>query len=73
LRAIAKAIGAGLDVPVRSLAMDAAPAHFDWLAGFVAMDNPTSSVITRDSLGWRPQEPDLLSDLRDSGYFVARD
>jgi nucleoside-diphosphate-sugar epimerase len=72
LRAIAEAIGAGLDVPVRSLAKDAAPAHFDWLAGFVAMDNPTSSVITRNSLGWHPQEPDLLSDLRDSGYFAAR-
>jgi nucleoside-diphosphate-sugar epimerase len=73
LRAIAAAIGAGLGVPVRSLAKDAAPAHFDWLATFVAMDNPTSSTITRNSLGWRPREPDLLSDMRDGGYFPTRE
>jgi nucleoside-diphosphate-sugar epimerase len=70
LRAIAEVIGEGLGVPVRSIAKDAAPAHFDWLAGFVAIDNPTSSAVTRDALGWRPRELDLLSDMRDSGYFA---
>lgn len=69
MRAIADTIGAGLGVPVRSLTADEAGAHFDWLAGFVAIDNPTSSALTRDSLGWRPQEPGLLTDMRDSGYF----
>jgi nucleoside-diphosphate-sugar epimerase len=69
LRAIAEVIGAGLGVPVRSLAEDEARTHFDWLARFVAIDNPTSSALTRNSLGWRPQEPELLTDMRDSGYF----
>ena len=72
-RTIAETIGQGLGLPVRSLTNDEAPAYFDWLAPFVAMDNPTSSAITRSSLGWRPQEPELLTDMRDSGYFTAVD
>jgi nucleoside-diphosphate-sugar epimerase len=68
LCAIAEVIGAGLGVPVRSLTADEAHAHFDWLAGFVAIDNPTSSALTRNSLGWRPQEAELLTDIR-VGYF----
>ncbi|RKG91885.1 SDR family oxidoreductase [Corallococcus terminator] len=70
LRALAEAIGAGLGVPVRGIAEDEARTHFDWLAGFVAIDNPTSSTITRDTLGWSPQEPDLRTDMRDNGYFT---
>lgn len=70
MRAIAEAIGHGLGLPVRSLTADEAPAHFDWLAAFVAVDNPSSSALTRSSLGWRPQEPDLLTDVRESGYFA---
>ena len=69
MRAIAQTIGTGLGVPVRSLTADEAQAHFEWMAAFVAMDNPTSSAITRNSLGWRPQQPELLRDIRDSGYF----
>jgi nucleoside-diphosphate-sugar epimerase len=69
MRAIAQAIGAGLGVPVRGLAEDQALKHFDWFARFVAIDNPTSSAVTRNSLGWRPQEPELLTDMRDGGYF----
>jgi nucleoside-diphosphate-sugar epimerase len=69
MRAIAQTIGTGLGVPVRSLTADEAQAHFDFLAPLVAMDNPTSSAITCKSLGWRPQEPELLRDMRDSGYF----
>jgi hypothetical protein len=37
----------------------------------VAIDNPASSAFTRETLGWRPTGPDLLSDMRDSGYFDA--
>ncbi|RYZ44172.1 MAG: SDR family oxidoreductase [Myxococcaceae bacterium] len=70
LRTLAEAIGAGLGVPVRSIGGDEARAHFDWLAGFITIDNPTSSAITRDTLGWRPREPDLLTDMRDNGYFT---
>jgi nucleoside-diphosphate-sugar epimerase len=68
MRAIAEAIGAGLGVPVRTLTTDEAGAHFDWMAHFVTIDNPTSSAFTRASLGWSPKEVDLLTDLRDNGY-----
>jgi nucleoside-diphosphate-sugar epimerase len=70
LRAIAEVIGDGLGVPVRSLTTDEAATHFEWLARFVAIDNPTSSTLTRDTLGWRPQGPELLTDMRESGYFA---
>jgi nucleoside-diphosphate-sugar epimerase len=69
LCAIAQAIGAGLGVPVRSLAKDEARTHFGWLGGFVAMDNPTSSALTREALGWSPKESGLLADMKESGYF----
>lgn len=69
MRAIAETIGQGLGVPVRGIAADEAAAHFDWLGLFVAIDNPTSSALTRDALGWRPQEDGLLTDMRESGYF----
>jgi len=69
MRAIAEAIGQGLGVPGRGMAEDEAAAHFDWLAGFGAFDNPTSSALTRNALEWRPREPELLTDMRDSGYF----
>jgi nucleoside-diphosphate-sugar epimerase len=70
-RTIAEAIGVGLGVPVRSLTKEEARAHFEWLADFVAMDNPVSSAMTRNTLGWAPQEPGLLADMRDSGYFSS--
>lgn len=69
-RAIAEAIGAGLGVPVCSLTPDEASAHFDFLARFVATDNPVSSAITCRSLGWQPERQDLLTDMRDNGYFT---
>lgn len=71
MRQIAETIGEGLGVPVRSITTDAAEAQFGWLALFVAIDNPTSSAITRNSMGWQPQEADLLSDIQNSGYFSS--
>lgn len=69
MRAIAEAIGEGLGVPVRSLSQDEAGAHFGLMAGFVALNNPTSSALTREALGWNPTGLDLLKDMRESGYF----
>ena len=69
VRAIAEAIGAGLGVPVRSVAPDEAETRFGWLAGFLALDAPASSAITRQTLGWTPTQPDLLTDMRLNGYF----
>jgi nucleoside-diphosphate-sugar epimerase len=69
LRAIAETIGAGLGLPVQSFTKDQALAHFDWLAAFAAIDNPTSSALTREALGWIPKESGLLTDMKESGYF----
>jgi nucleoside-diphosphate-sugar epimerase len=69
MRAIAETIGAGLGLPVRSLTPEEGSAHFDWFVHFIAMDNPASSAITRETLGWTPQQPELLTDMRENGYF----
>lgn len=73
VRAIAETIGEGLGLPVRSISADEAAAHFDWLALFVAIDSPASSDITRRMLGWHPRENGLLADMRQSGYFAAKE
>ena len=70
MREIAEAIGQGLDVPVRSISAEEAQEHFDWMAMFVGIDNPTSNAITRDLTGWTPQREGLLADLRENGYFA---
>ncbi|WP_101926731.1 MULTISPECIES: SDR family oxidoreductase [Luteimonas] len=71
-RKIAEAIATGLDVPCVSLSADEACAHFGWMSGFAAIDQPASSAHTRDILGWAPVEPDLLTDLAAPGYFTPR-
>ena len=68
VRAIAETIGAGLGVPVRSLASDQAAAHFGWLAPFATMDMPASSAWTRERLGCAPTGPSLLEYLRNMDY-----
>jgi nucleoside-diphosphate-sugar epimerase len=71
MRSIAETLGIGMKVPVRSLGKAEAREHFgEWLARFVAIDNPISSVRTRQRLDWVPQEYGLLEDLLKSGYFA---
>jgi nucleoside-diphosphate-sugar epimerase len=70
-RTIAEAIGEALGVPVRSLAPEEAPAHFETIAAFVGMDNPTSSTLTRETFGWRPEGNGLLADIRESRGFAT--
>jgi nucleoside-diphosphate-sugar epimerase len=72
-RRIAEAIGRGLDVPVRSVEADQAAEYVDFLAPFVALDNPTSAARTRELLDWRPTHPGLLDDLADGHYFRTAD
>jgi len=69
MRAIAETIGQELGIPVRSLSREEAPAHFTWMARFVQIDKPTSSTLTRKTMGWQPQHKGLLADMRESGYF----
>ncbi len=70
LRDIAEAIGRGLDVPVRSISAEDAPAHFGFLAGPLMADCPASSAATQQLLGWTPSQPGIIADL-DLGHYFA--
>src|ERR1700677_7215 len=63
MRDIAEAIGRRLKLPVKSIAPEAAPAFFGWLAMFAGHDVPASSAQTRRRLGWEPTGPGLITDL----------
>ncbi|MBN9027237.1 MAG: SDR family oxidoreductase [Rhizobiales bacterium] len=68
-REIAEVIGRRLGLPVVSLSPEEAAGHFGWFAHFAAMDNPSSSDWTRQTLGWRPTAPGLIADLDQPAYF----
>ena len=68
-RDIAAVIGRRLGLPVVSKAPGEAADHFGWFAHFAAINNPTSSQRTRETLGWEPKQPGLISDLDRPGYF----
>ena len=72
LREIAEAIGRGLDVPVKSITDDEAEAHFGPFVRFARIDNPAASLLTRQQLGWQPQQPGLIADL-DAGHYFTQD
>jgi len=72
LKAIAESIGRGLGIPARSLSQADAVAHFGAMGHFVGMDNPASSALTRERLGWNPgTHASLLDDLEHSTAFAA--
>lgn len=70
-REIAGVFGRRLNVPVVSKPAAESAAHFSFLAPFVAMDNPTSSARTQQTLGWEPKEAGLIADIDRPGYFGA--
>lgn len=70
-RQIANLIGRRLHVPVVSKSPAEASKQFSFLAPFIPMDNPTSSRLTQERLGWRPTQPGLLADLERADYFKA--
>jgi len=70
-RAIAEAIGRGLDLPVTALDRDAADARFGFLSGFASTDMRATSAKTQALLGWTPSGPTLLEDLDAGAYFAA--
>lgn len=64
MRAIADVIGRRLGVPVQS-----APAgDFGPLGAMFAIDQPSSSALTRRRFGWNPTHPSLLDDLETGDY-----
>ena len=64
MRAIAEVIGEGLNLPVESIVPGEAAGYFGALAGLAGLDLAASSALTRRELGWTPDGPDLLTDLR---------
>jgi len=70
-RAIAEAMGRGMKLPVVSVSPEEAGAHFGWLAGFVTLDMPASSALTRQRLGWVPSGPGMIEDLGVAGYLAG--
>jgi nucleoside-diphosphate-sugar epimerase len=72
VRDIAEVIGRHLDLPIVAIAPEDAPGHFTWLAGFLGVDSPASSVLTRELLGWQPAHPGLIEDLDQGHYFTLR-
>lgn len=68
MKDIAEVLGRKLNVPVRSITPEEAPAHFGWLAMFAGRDLPASSALTRRRLGWNPTGPSLIADLENMDY-----
>lgn len=68
-RDIAGVIGRHLNLPVVSVSREEADSHFGWLGAFASADNPTSSVLTQERLGWHPVQPALIPDLEEGHYF----
>jgi len=69
VREIAQVIGRRLDVPVVAKSPEDAASHFGWIGHFFSLDNPTSSRLTQEQLGWQPKQPGLIADLEQGHYF----
>lgn len=69
MRDIAGIIGKQLNIPVISKSPQEADEHFGWIAHFAGFDNPSSSTLTRQWLGWEPTQPGLIADLDRPQYF----
>ena len=63
VKKMAEVLGRRLNVPVKSITPEKAPAHFGWLAMFAGLDLPASSELTRRKLGWEPVGPGIIADL----------
>ena len=64
LKEIASLISERLNVPVVSLTSDESSEHFGWFAHFAKLNNRTSSEVTKSLLGWNPEHPSLLDDIK---------
>ncbi len=67
-RAIAETLAEGLRIPAVSVPPEEASDHFGFMGMFVGLDMPASSAWTRETLGWEPTGPGLISDLKRMDY-----
>ncbi|MFZ6780395.1 SDR family oxidoreductase [Undibacterium sp. Ji83W] len=66
---IAEVIGRHLHIPVVAKSGEDAAKHFGWFAGFAKIDCPASSQLTREALGWQPEQTGLIADIETADYF----
>lgn len=69
IREVAEAIATGLGVPAISVDRADISDYLGVLGTFWSTDGPASAEITRDLVGWIPQHPTWLDDLRAGSYF----
>lgn len=69
VKSIAEAIGAQLNLPVKSITFEEAAGHFGWFGHMAAIDCPASSKWTQEHLNWYPSYPSLLTDI-ESGIYT---
>jgi nucleoside-diphosphate-sugar epimerase len=69
-RDIAQAIGEQLEVPAVSVSQEQATEQLGFIGWVASLDNPTSSAWTQKLLGWQPEHPTLLEDLKAGHYFA---
>lgn len=62
---IAEAIGRNLGLPTASVPAE----DFGFLGPLLSVDQPASSMLTRQLLEWRPARPGLIDDLNRGHYF----
>jgi len=70
VKSIAEAIGKQLNIPVKSIVPEEAAEHFGWFAHMAAIDCPSSSLWTRETLHWNPTHLTLLTDIA-SGIYTS--
>jgi hypothetical protein len=70
-RSIAEVIGRHLGMPIVSVSPQEAADHFGFLGFLVQLDNPTSSQLTQERLGWQSTHAALIADLDEGHYFNA--
>jgi hypothetical protein len=64
MRSIAEVIGRRLDLPAEAVPAE----NVGFLGHIFAVDQPSSSALTRERFGWEPTHPSLLDHL-DAGNY----
>jgi nucleoside-diphosphate-sugar epimerase len=70
VREVAEIFAAHLGVPAVSVTPEQAGEYVGFLGGFWGFDGPASAQVTRDLLGWQPNRPGLITDLKEGHYFA---